>query len=340
MLLSVTAMNAPNVSARVCSVSWIPSEAVTGAMKAGFSIGLTHYDPPPPGELPDLGALGEDQPFRFANVFSAWADFDGDRPVHWGQDGGVRMGETTVSIGRFGASFAAVAMPDLVGEIVLGDGTVTFTQTCGGRTALPLPRKLSRPPFVRLQAPLVWTTLALTLYADGRTEVALIGASPFPRHWVYDGTGALALKAGRADWSRWLDQPSWRHTPWGDLDSPVLVTAAESALERELSRLLMGGSDSPEIRSLATGSLLARQGEPGDSLFLLLDGVLRVSVDGTELAELGPGAVLGERAVLERGRRTATLTAATPIRVAVAPAAAVDPAALHCLAAGHRREIG
>jgi CRP-like cAMP-binding protein len=48
--------------------------------------------------------------------------------------------------------------------------------------------------------------------------------------------------------------------------------------------------------------------------------------------------VLGERAVLEEGRRTATLTAITPISVAEAAADAIDRDALARLAEGHRRE--
>jgi CRP-like cAMP-binding protein len=56
------------------------------------------------------------------------------------------------------------------------------------------------------------------------------------------------------------------------------------------------------------------------------------------LVEVGPGAVLGERALLEGGARTATLTAVTPVRVAVADTAALDPDALARLAADHRRE--
>ena len=35
-------------------------------------------------------------------------------------------------------------------------------------------------------------TLALTLYADGSVGHELVGASPFPRHWIYDGNGELA----------------------------------------------------------------------------------------------------------------------------------------------------
>jgi CRP-like cAMP-binding protein len=58
------------------------------------------------------------------------------------------------------------------------------------------------------------------------------------------------------------------------------------------------------------------------------------------VAELGPGAVVGERATLEDGVRTATNTAITPSRVAGAPIADIDPAALEELATGHRREDG
>jgi CRP-like cAMP-binding protein len=54
--------------------------------------------------------------------------------------------------------------------------------------------------------------------------------------------------------------------------------------------------------------------------------------------EVGPGAILGERAVLEGGRRTATLRALTKCRVAVATADQVDHAALEELSAGHKRE--
>jgi CRP-like cAMP-binding protein len=66
--------------------------------------------------------------------------------------------------------------------------------------------------------------------------------------------------------------------------------------------------------------------------------VLDVVVDGEAIAEVGPGAILGERALLEGGRRTATLQARTKCRVAVAPGDAVDRDALAALSEGHRRE--
>jgi hypothetical protein len=326
------------VESAATSVSWIPSEAVTGVMRSSFSTGLVHYDDPPPATLGDLDELRSADGFRFANRLQAWADFDGAVVADCGQDGGGIMGSTTVRIGRLGATFAAVGLPDLRPEPVRGSGWVRFTQTVGGRTALPLPWPLPRPPFFRFHAPFVWTTLSLTLHADGHAEITMPGASPFPRHWVYGASGQLELKAGVADWETWLGQPSWRATPWGDQDSPALVTAAETALERELSSLLMHGDTPPRTRSLPEGAVLTRQGELGTSLFLLLDGVVSVSVDGAAVGELGPGAIVGERAILGGGRRSATLTAATRVRVAEATADVVEIAALERLAEGHHRE--
>ena len=63
-----------------------------------------------------------------------------------------------------------------------------------------------------------------------------------------------------------------------------------------------------------------------------------VLVDGEPVADIGPGAVAGERALLEGGNRTSTLRAVTKVRVAVATADQVDTAALQGLAEGHRRE--
>ena len=80
--------------------------------------------------------------------------------------------------------------------------------------------------------------------------------------------------------------------------------------------------------SLAAGEVLVEQGQAGDELYLLFDGVLAVEQDGRQVAEVGPGAILGEMALLEGGRRTATLRAMTRCRVAVVPGDRVDRAAL------------
>ena len=171
---------------------------------------------------------------------------------------------------------------------------------------------MPHPPYVRWQAPLVWTTLAVTLRADGSSDVELTGASAFPRHWVYGPDGRIVLKSGLADQGGWMAHSFGVRTPWADHDREALVVAVESELERQLSKDIMQGNARPKIRNLEKDAQLTRQGDPGDELYLILDGVVRVDVDGNALAELGPGAVIGERALLEGGTRTSTVTAITP----------------------------
>lgn len=68
---------------------------------------------------------------------------------------------------------------------------------------------------------------------------------------------------------------------------------------------------------LRDGTVLARQGELGHEFFLILEGSVRIERDGKTLNTLGPGDFLGEIALLQEGRRTATATAQGPVRVAV-----------------------
>jgi hypothetical protein len=323
----------------VTSLSWIPSEAVQGGTRLAFDAGFTHYDDPPPAELGDIGELRAADRFRFANVLRAWIDVDRAGSITGCRyAGGGLMGATTVRLGAARHTFQAVQLPELRHDPERGPGWVRFSQTCGGRTGLPAPRRVRRPPFVQWQAPLVWTTLSLTVRADGSAEYAVTGASSFPRHWVYDAAGRLSHKSGLTDFRDWYLTSFGKHSPWGDEDSPALVMTVETALERSLSVQLMHGGARPRITGLAAGAALVNQGEPGSDVFLVLDGVIRVERDGEPLAEYGPGALLGERAHLEGGTRTSSLIAVTACRVAAMGAGELDRAALEELSGGHRRE--
>jgi hypothetical protein len=327
------------VEGRVVSVSWIPSEAVTGGSRLAFDAGFTHYDEPPPDAVGDLEILRAADRFRFANVLSGWAEFDAAGHVmESGYAAGGLMGSTRVRLGAVGIRFQAVQLPDVQREPERGAGWVRFSQTVGGRTGLPAPRRVRHRPYVQWQAPLVWTTLSLTLHADGRAECALTGASPFPRHWVYGTDGKLVSKSGLTAFGDWYRTSFGRHSPWGDADSPALVTAVETALERALSVQLMRGGAKPRVRQLAPGEVMVRQGAAGTEVYLVLDGVIGVDHDGEPLAEYGPGAILGERAYLEDGIRTSSLTAVTSCRVASVEASQFDESALTELADSHRRE--
>ena len=322
----------------VLSVSWIPSEAISGMPRLPFDLGVAHYDDPPPEEVTDPAPLLDADRVRFANQLRAWVEVDSGQIVDCGYSGGGQINVSTVRLLGRTVSFAAVALPDLQREPEKRGDSVTFVQTAGGRTGMPAPRRVSRKPFVQITAPLAWTTLTLTIDADGHAHGGVVGASPFPRHWIYDAHGRLSSKTGSMDFESWYRQAFGSRTPWGETDSPAFVTEVETALERKLSLQIMRGGARARTERLRAGETLVEQGAPGDSIFLLLDGVLDVEVDGERVAEVGPGAILGERALLEGGRRTSTLRALTPCRVAVAAADQLDPRALAEVSSTHRRE--
>jgi hypothetical protein len=327
-----------NIRGAVTSISWIPSEAIAGATKLPFETGVAHYDPPPPDAIEDLEELRRTDRFRFANELHGWIEVKDGRIVDYGQSGRGLIGSTTLQVGPKKAVFQAVALPDLQPAPEVTETKVTFFQTCGGRTGVPAPRRVRRAPFVQFSAPLAWTTLALEMHADGTCEHHLVGASPFPRHWVYDTSAKLIKKSGLIDFSTWYRSAFGKHSPWGDQDSPALATEVETALERQLSADLMQGDAKPRVIKVSAGTAIVEQGDPGEELFLVLDGVVRVEVDGERIAEYGPGSMHGERAVLEGGLRTSTVRAVTKCKLAVAKADQVDREALQQLSAGHRRE--
>ncbi len=323
--------------ASVTTVSWIPSEAMPKPVRLPLDIGIAHYDDPPPDTIDDLEALRAADRFRFANELRAWIEVEDGRITSYGHGGRGHIGATRIKLGPLHVAFPAVALPDVRPEPVASQTAVRFVQSAGGRTGVAMPRPVKYAPYLQIASPLAWTTLALTIHADGKSEHELIGASPFPRHWVYDRSGRLVQKSGVIDFGTWFFDESERRTPWGGGDSSTLVTEAESELERHLSRTLMRTAK-PQIRHLKSGAVLCEQGEPETSIYLLLDGELEAQVDGKSVASIGPGAVLGERAYLEGTGRTATLKATTPCTVAVANPDALAKDDLSGLAAGHRRE--
>ena len=126
------------------------------------------------------------------------------------------IGSTTLRLGPRQATFQAVALPDLRPEPTVSATEVTFVQTAGGRTGVPAPRRVCRPPFVQISAPLAWTTLvARPSGPTARSTHQLTGASPFPRHWVYDTDGKLLSKSGLIDFSSWYRQGVREAQPLG-----------------------------------------------------------------------------------------------------------------------------
>jgi len=197
------------------------------------------------------------------------------------------IGATTLRVGPKVLVFQATPFPEIRPPSEVSETSVTFVQTAGGRPGVPLPRTVRRRPFVQLRGPTVWSTLALTIHADGSSNYELRGASTFPLHWIYDHQRRLVAKAATVDFDRWSEEAFGPHTPWGDEDSPV-VTVTETALERQLSLRFMRTGEKPDIVAVREDEVVLYQGAPGRELYLLLDGVLAGEVDGRAVARSAP----------------------------------------------------
>lgn len=291
------------------AVTWLPFEALEGIPAVPLELAVAHHDDPPPALLPDLGELRRRDAIREANELGAWIDVVDGRIVDYGQAADGFVGGA-VELADRQVSFASVEFPAIQPEPEVGEGWVRFVQTVGGRIGLPAPRRLAGKPYVHVGAISAWTTLELTLRADGTSDRRIVAASPFPRHSLYDGRRRLVGDAGSAALS------FGELSPW-DEEAPAFADAVASELERRLAVGVLGEGASLTRRRVAAGESLVDQGRPGNELYVILDGVFDVEVDGITIAQVGSGAVLGERAILGDGRRTATLRAVRASRVAV-----------------------
>lgn len=68
---------------------------------------------------------------------------------------------------------------------------------------------------------------------------------------------------------------------------------------------------------VAAGKVLMRQGDTGDAFYVIVDGTIGLERDGKPLRTLGPGDFLGELALLDHSRRSATATALTASKLIV-----------------------
>ena len=320
------------IESAVTAVTWLPVEALEGVPNVPLELAIAHYDDPPPDVLGDLDELRRADAFREANELRAWIRVEDGRIAGHGYSGRGVAGFPRFELGPYQIAFPGIELPVLQTRPEVGDRFVRFVQTAGGKMGVPAPRRVEGQNYFHVGSIAAWTTLQLVLHADGRAEGSLVASSPFPCHWVYDAKGRLAEKAGLTSISDWHGAALGAETPWGDVDSAVV----EDALEAELARTLLRSGERMPRHRLEPGETLVLQGEEGTEMFLLLGGRLEVEIDGEVVAELGVGALVGEMAVFEGGRRTATLRAATHCRVALVPAGCLSEARLEELAQTRR----
>ena len=100
---------------------------------------------------------------------------------------------------------------------------------------------------------------------------------------------------------------------------------ADARIQRLRNVPLFGGCSEKELSFIASqvdevdvqaGRVLCKKGESGGDFFVILEGKAEVDASGAKRS-LGPGDFFGEISLVDNGPRTATVTAATPMRCLV-----------------------
>jgi CRP/FNR family transcriptional regulator, cyclic AMP receptor protein len=90
---------------------------------------------------------------------------------------------------------------------------------------------------------------------------------------------------------------------------PLFATCSTKDLQK-----IAKASDEIAVKA---GATLTDQGQQGREAFIVVDGSATVKRNGRKITSVGPGAVIGELSLLDRGPRTATVTADTDMTVLV-----------------------
>jgi flavin reductase (DIM6/NTAB) family NADH-FMN oxidoreductase RutF len=138
--------------------------------------------------------------------------------------------------------------------------------------------------------------------------------------------GALAHLVARAERSYWGGDHSLflgrvEYARYGS-GTPLLFHGGR--YEQLLATAPVFSTLSPELlvpilasgveRTFREGETIVGQGDPGDDLYVILKGEVRVERDGRPLKTLGEGEFFGEVAVLDGRPRSADVVATTPVR--------------------------
>ena len=144
--------------------------------------------------------------------------------------------------------------------------------------------------------------------------------------------GDHSLFLGRVEYARYgTGTPLLFHG--GQYEQLLVRAQVFSTLSPELLEPILA---SGEERSFGEGEAIVRQGEPGDDLYVILEGRVRVERGGRPVESLGEGEFFGEVAVLDGRPRSADVVAEIPHE---------DPQALargrpRCAGAGAARRVG
>jgi MFS family permease len=143
------------------------------------------------------------------------------------------------------------------------------------------------------------------------SAIAPIALAALTLRWTFVALGLALPLVTALSWSRLrrIDAQAWVPSRelellrsidiFGPLRGPVLERLARSTREVDVP----------------AGRTFIREGEPGDRFYAIVDGEVRVTAGGQEIARLGPGGYVGEIALLRDVPRQASVTATTDTRL-------------------------
>jgi CRP-like cAMP-binding protein len=95
----------------------------------------------------------------------------------------------------------------------------------------------------------------------------------------------------------------------------LLTLVDEILAEGESTREV--NSQKPELIKLKPGEILITEGQNDKTIYMIREGMVKVSKLGKTICELAPGQFIGELSIISGKPRTATVTAITPCSIAV-----------------------
>ncbi|XP_042302153.1 cGMP-dependent protein kinase 2-like isoform X2 [Sceloporus undulatus] len=132
-------------------------------------------------------------------------------------------------------------------------------------------------------------------------------------------------EAGRGIWGGaivpepLLTEADWQLPclPKSPRDASLILDAVKRS---QFLRCLGDGQNQPLVESFTpeecqSGAVVVAEGQEGQAMYIVAEGELQVTQKGRQLRTLMPGDVFGELAVLYNCRRTATVTALTPVQL-------------------------
>ena len=154
---------------------------------------------------------------------------------------------------------------------------------------------------------------------DGGHYDGQLGAG-FQASSIFDPSGPAMGANGRGasqragEWEAPAAKPERPPATLADVAPETLAAVRALPLFRRMSpSQLAEVAQVAEVVHFGQGDLVCKEGDPGHDLFIITSGTVLIRRDGDIIAEMGPGEVVGELAVLDSRPRVADVIAGSPL---------------------------